>query len=100
MLTLSAAITGNTAGSTPVEWLKSRGGHDYAVVSAYGSTWGGASIAVQYLVDDADTTNSWITIATLTSAAPFAMRQCPNGSYRIVVTGSTTPSLKCVIKPF
>lgn len=98
MLVLQASITGNVT-STAVTWTKSRGGHDYAFIAAYGSNWGSASIAVQHLVDDGDTTNSWVTVATLTSSTPFALRQIPNGSYRIVVTGSTSPSLKCVIKP-
>lgn len=79
------------------QWSKTRTSSDYAIVAAFG-TWGSGTVVVQHQLIDGNT-NSWVTIASLTSAAPFLMKQCPNGNYRATLSGATGPSLTILLKP-
>lgn len=99
MLFLATAAVPLTTNSTTAtqQWSQTKNGSDYAVVAAYG-TWGGGTLVVQHQLVNGDT-NSWITIASLTSAGAFLMKQCPNGNYRATLSGATGPSLTILLKP-
>lgn len=82
--------------TSAVAWTKTQNGSQFSIVAAYG-TWGGGTVVIQHEV----TTDNWIQIASLTSGATtsWLMKILPNGNYRAVLSGATSPDLTIVLKP-